>query len=85
VKSLSYPRRLLREIYRSLKAYGTLYTGVDPTAAAERAAEETAVSAVPPGPVRGLTGPATAHPERVLHDVPLTPLERALQRELRSG
>jgi hypothetical protein len=85
MEGLSYPRRLLREVYRVMRAYGALYTGVDPATAAEWAAEDARVSGVSSRSVRGLTGPAAAHPERVLHDVPLTALERALQREWGSG
>lgn len=72
---LSLPRRLLRSLYRSLTVYGTIYTGVYPDGAA---------GAVPV-PVPELMGPGRAHPERVCAHVPLTPLERALMRELRSG
>ncbi|MEU9319698.1 DUF6059 family protein [Streptomyces sp. NPDC048295] len=63
---------MLRSIYRSLVAYGSMYTGVDP---------------VDPGatePTGKLRGPGPAHPERVRPDTPLTPLERAHLRELRS-
>jgi hypothetical protein len=45
----------------------------------------TLYTGVAPAPVPRLTGPGSAHPERVCAHVPLTPLERALTRELRSG
>ncbi|MFG2603341.1 DUF6059 family protein [Streptomyces sp. NPDC048514] len=35
--------------------------------------------------VEPLTGPAPGHPERLCADVPLTPLERRLVRELEAG
>ncbi|MEU9377011.1 DUF6059 family protein [Streptomyces sp. NPDC048255] len=78
----SLARRLLRSLYGSLVAYGTLYTGGEP-----RATTTPTPSPEPPppaAPLRGLTGPARSHPERVRPDIPLTPLELALQRELQS-
>ncbi|WP_411107599.1 DUF6059 family protein [Streptomyces sp. cmx-4-9] len=75
----SLARRLLRSLYGSLVAYGTLYTGGEPKGAVGGLPEPPP----PPAPPRGLTGPGPAHPERVRPDIPLTPLERALQRELR--
>ncbi|MGW1408204.1 DUF6059 family protein [Streptomyces sp. NPDC002403] len=70
----SLTRRLLRSIYRSLVAYGTMYTGVDPVGSGGTA----------PEPTEMLRGPGAAHPERVRPDMPLTPSERAHLRELRS-
>lgn len=61
----SLGRRLLRSLFRTLAAYGTLHTGPLPAPGSE------------------LTGPGPGHPERVCPDVELTPLERALLRELR--
>jgi hypothetical protein len=71
---MSLVRRLLRSIYRSLVAYGTMHTGVDPDGSGGTA----------PSSARRLRGPGPAHPERVRLDVPLTPSERAHLRELRS-
>ncbi|MCX4696858.1 DUF6059 family protein [Streptomyces sp. NBC_01408] len=76
----SLARRLLRSLYGSLVAYGTLYTGGEP----RTANTPSPAAPPPPAPLRGLTGPARSHPERVRPDIPLTPLELALQRELRS-
>ncbi|GAP46207.1 DUF6059 family protein [Streptomyces azureus] len=73
------PRRVLREIYRCLVAYGTVHTGLDPGATA--GALRDAASEDPVGPLRG---PGPGHPEQVCGDVPLTPLERSLARELES-
>ena len=62
-------RRGLRGVWRGLVAYGAVcLAGECARAAAER-----------PGP---LSGPAAGHPERLRPDVPLSPLERALMREL---
>lgn len=36
-------------------------------------------------PARRMTGPPPGHPERLRNDVPLTPLERRLRRELGLG
>ncbi|MBT2511514.1 hypothetical protein J7I98_38130 [Streptomyces sp. ISL-98] len=71
---LPLARRLLRSIYRSLVAYGTMYTGVDPDGSGGTALAS----------ARKLRGPGPAHPERVRLDAPLTRLERAHLRELRS-
>ncbi|WP_308363584.1 MULTISPECIES: DUF6059 family protein [unclassified Streptomyces] len=79
---LSLPRRLLRSIYGSLVAYGSLYTGGEPKGAG---GVLPGPPPPPPVPPRVLTGPGAAHPERVRPDVPLTPMERALLRELKSG
>ncbi|MFI7386575.1 DUF6059 family protein [Streptomyces sp. NPDC049813] len=65
----SLARRCLREVYCALKAYGSYYTGLDP----ER-----------PDRVLCLADPVPGHPERLCHDVPLTPVERALVKELQS-
>ncbi|MFJ7199808.1 MULTISPECIES: DUF6059 family protein [unclassified Streptomyces] len=70
----SLARRVLRSIYRGLVAYGTMYSGVDPVGP----------GATEPEPTGKLRGPGPAHPERVRPDTPLTPLERAHLRELRS-
>lgn len=77
----SLARRLLRSLYGSLVAYGTLYTGGEP----KGPVGSLPGPPPPPAPLRGLTGPGPAHPERVRPDIPLTPLERTLQRELRAG
>ncbi|MFF4020841.1 DUF6059 family protein [Streptomyces sp. NPDC001843] len=71
------PRRVLREIYRAMVVYGTFYTGPEPegTVGALR-------HAAPREPVGPLKGPAPGHPERLCGNVPLTPLEQALVREL---
>jgi uncharacterized protein DUF6059 len=64
-------RRVLWAIYHILSVFGMIYTVADLTAATTRPLE--------------VTGPGADHPERVPADVPLTPLERALLRELHSG
>jgi hypothetical protein len=68
-------RRLPREVYRALVAYGSQYTGLGPDAVAAQAA-------LWPEPDHPLSGPGPAHPERMCEDVPLTPLMRALARDL---
>ncbi|MFE9059173.1 DUF6059 family protein [Streptomyces mutabilis] len=73
------PRRVLREIYRCLVAYGTVQTGPIPGAT-----DGAPRGAAPGEPVDPLRGPGPGHPEQVCGDVPLTPLERSLARELES-
>ena len=67
---------LLRVMYESLVAFGQLWTPQPPQL--PPSSEDT--PAPPP-----LTGPPPAHPERLLPDLPLTPLEEALARALRDG
>lgn len=64
------PDRVGRAICRALSTFGMLYTGPHPEAEP---------------PAGRLTGPAPGHPERLCADVPLTPLERRLVRELGVG
>ncbi|MEU5901964.1 DUF6059 family protein [Streptomyces venezuelae] len=75
-------RRVWREVYAALQAYGAIY--VSPAQPAEetvRPAGETARPA--PGPRHG--GPPAGHPERLCPEVALTPVERALNRQLETG
>ncbi|WP_306335247.1 DUF6059 family protein [Streptomyces sp. KL118A] len=75
-------RRLCREVYAALQAYGAIYVsgpwvppGAGPSgkgaAGRELAGKE-------------LAGPPTAHPERLCPEVALTPVERALNRQLKA-
>lgn len=68
----SFTRRVLYRIYDALRVFGTIYTGVEP--------ESLAAAGGLPSP--RLTGPSAAHPERLAPEIPLTPLELALLREL---
>jgi hypothetical protein len=69
-------RRLLREVYAALQAYGSSHLSG---------------ALVPPAPWRQegepaeLEGPPPAHPERLCPEVALTPVERMLERELEAG
>ncbi|WP_055568769.1 DUF6059 family protein [Streptomyces atriruber] len=71
-------RRLCREVYAALQAYGAIYMSgpwVPPGAGPSGK-----------GPAgRELAGPPTAHPERLCPEVALTPVERALNRQLKAG
>ncbi|MGN9796132.1 DUF6059 family protein [Streptomyces sp. OZ13] len=62
-------RRGLRVVWRGLVAYGSVYA----------AGECARAAALRPASLRG---PAPGHPERLRPDMPLSPLERALLREL---
>lgn len=73
------PRRVLREIYRALMTYGTIHTGVSPEDMVGTARQAARLQ-----PLGTLAGPGAGHPERLCADVPLTPVERALARELES-
>ncbi|MER6984192.1 DUF6059 family protein [Streptomyces carpinensis] len=71
--ALSLPRRMLHALY--------VYTGLEPY---NTMGPPPAGPYFPAGSLHDLTGPAARHPERIRHDIPLTPLERTLRRELRS-
>ncbi|MFI7321993.1 DUF6059 family protein [Streptomyces venezuelae] len=75
-------RRVWREVYAALQAYGAIY--VSPAQPAEDPARP-AEDPVRPvsGPRHG--GPPAGHPERLCPEVALTPVERALNRQLESG
>lgn len=60
-------RKLLRSLYRSMIAYGSMYTTPPPVSPAAGSAHRSAPR---------ITGPSGAHPERVPHDTSLTALER---------
>ncbi|WP_141754007.1 DUF6059 family protein [Streptomyces subrutilus] len=68
----SVTRRWAGVVWRSLVSYGTLHLKGEITRA-ERG----------PDPVR-LDCPPPGHPERLRPDVPFSPVERALLRDLRS-
>ncbi|MEU4261463.1 DUF6059 family protein [Streptomyces sp. NPDC025273] len=72
---MRHVRRALHEIRMSLSAAGWIWLGLSVT------------GPPPPTAAPPLTGPPEGHPERLRPDVPLTPGERALQRQLtaRSG
>ncbi|MEV2196526.1 DUF6059 family protein [Streptomyces phaeochromogenes] len=70
----AFVKRVLRELDRSLIAFGMMYTS----------------GACQPGPPDGegesqLRCPPAGHPEQLRPDIALTPLERKLERELRRG
>ncbi|MGW6532828.1 DUF6059 family protein [Streptomyces venezuelae] len=70
----SFIRRLWREVYASLRAYGAFYISAAHPAAAP-----------PPPPAARPGGPPAGHPERLCPEVALTPVERALNRQLENG
>ncbi|MET8690671.1 DUF6059 family protein [Streptomyces sp. NPDC004732] len=73
-------RRFWREVYAALQAYGAIYVSgawVPPGAPPQAPPR----ASTPPG----LAGPPTAHPERLCPEVALTPVERALNRQLKAG
>ncbi|MGV9558828.1 DUF6059 family protein [Streptomyces sp. NPDC003401] len=73
-------RRVLREVYRGLQAYGAIHVSVGrPPESAVPPGGEAAGPGEPPGPA---PGPPAGHPERLCPDVALTAAERALEREL---
>ncbi|MEV0257307.1 DUF6059 family protein [Streptomyces sp. NPDC050732] len=64
-------RRCWREVYAALQAYGAICM---------------AGTWRPPATApRELAGPPRAHPERLCPEVALSPVERALKRQLESG
>lgn len=67
-------RRVWREVYAALQAYGAIYVS------AAQPAQDPAPPAVPR---RG--GPPAGHPERLCPEVALSPVERALNRQLETG
>ncbi|MFF7451808.1 MULTISPECIES: DUF6059 family protein [unclassified Streptomyces] len=82
--------RCLRPLWRGLAAHGALYVGpeamqaMEPPRSASRSQNRLVRYAqnrflvLPPG----VGGPPTAHPERLREDVPLSPQERLLVREV---
>ncbi|MEU6826056.1 DUF6059 family protein [Streptomyces atriruber] len=81
-------RRLCREVYAALQAYGAIYVtgpwvppGAGPRDGPPPGAEPSGKE--PAG--QELAGPPTAHPERLCPEVALTPVERALNRQLKAG
>ncbi|MFD6435294.1 DUF6059 family protein [Streptomyces venezuelae] len=75
----SFIRRFWREVYASLRAYGAFYI----SAAHPAAAPPPPPTTPPPAPQPG--GPPAGHPERLCPEVALTPVERALNRQLETG
>ncbi|MFE0388007.1 DUF6059 family protein [Streptomyces bungoensis] len=88
-------------VYRVLVVYGALWVampedqmrvilgaGPGPASGADRSGAASPArprrrTVRPPG--RRMTGPPPGHPERLRDDIPLTPLERRLRRELGLG
>ncbi|MFF3646571.1 DUF6059 family protein [Streptomyces sp. NPDC002564] len=79
-------RRLWREMYTALQAYGSLYVSGPWHPADAAPARRPAAGQEPPGrvPVR-LQGPPRAHPERLCPEIALSPVEQALNRQLKAG
>lgn len=72
----SFFRRLLTALCRGLVALGMQHTGGEPGHP---------YPPLPPERAPELEGPPARHPERLRPDIPLSPLEQALQRELEAG
>ncbi|MET7622242.1 DUF6059 family protein [Streptomyces sp. NPDC005408] len=76
----SFLRRLLTVVCRGLVALGMQHTGGEPGYPYPPLPPERAPVSREP-----LQGPGPRHPERLRPDIPLSPLEQALQRELEAG
>jgi hypothetical protein len=76
-------RSLLRELYRSMIAYGSIHTGTVAYDGTRLVLPADLGAAVPSGVPDG-TGPSGRHPEVVRPELPLTPVERALEDDLMS-
>ncbi|MEU9234710.1 DUF6059 family protein [Streptomyces subrutilus] len=74
----AFPRRWAGVVWRSLVSYGTLHLKGEITRAEPRPEPPS-----PPSAVR-LDCPPPGHPERLRPDIPFSPVERALLRDLRS-
>lgn len=79
-------RRFWHEVYAALQAYGAIYMSgawLPPAAAPPATAPH---GGAPSGAAaRELAGPPRDHPERLCPEVALTPVERALNRQLEGG
>ncbi|MFI1683038.1 DUF6059 family protein [Streptomyces sp. NPDC020607] len=72
-------RRVWREVYAALQAYGAIYiSGAQP-------AEHTPPPGTAPPKAAPRGGPPAGHPERLCPEVALSPVERALKRQLEAG